>query len=299
MAKTRAYKIEFNPDLNTTRISRSGRVCLGFKFMRSNATQILKSDILDTCGVYLLLSDRDEGKRAVYVGEAESVHNRLKQHCAKPIFDWDEAIAFVSVNEDWEKSNIKYMEHGLYSRLHEAKTYQLMNGNVPKQSKVFSPDVSDEQIDEIMELVGYLGHPKLFKKANTNSTIVSKSRLIPNGASSYKAGKLYRAVFTEAFKRRLVDDADMKLFLSLNASKVFKTGGYELFRKDTGGFENLKGSNGIFRYYKDMQFQYGRHKYYLTSQLYAKSIPALLTWLSSKGVTENDVKVIYAKAYPQ
>ena len=177
MAKTRAFKIEFDPDLNTTKINRSGRVWLGVKFMRSNAAQILKKDILDTCGVYLLLSDRDDGKRAVYVGEAESVHNRLKQHCAKPIFDWDEAIAFVSVNEDWEKSNIKYMEHGLYSRLNEAKTYQLMNGNVPKQSKVFSPDVCDEQIDEIKYLVCYLGHPKLFSKAHFVPTQTSSSGL--------------------------------------------------------------------------------------------------------------------------
>ena len=298
MAKTRAYKIEFNPDLNTTKISRSGRVCLGFKFMRSNATQILKSDILDTCGGYLLLADRDDGKRAVYVGEAESVQNRLKQHCAKPIFDWDEAIAFISVNEDWEKSNIKYMEHGLYSRLHEANTYQLMNGNVPKQSKVFSPDVWDEQIDEIKELVCYLGHPKLFKKANTVPSLASKPLSVPQGVSPYKAGKLYRAVFVEVFKKGLVNDSDMKLFLSSDASKVFKTGGYELFRKDVGGFENLKGSNGVFRYYKDIQFQYGRSKYYLTSQLYDKSIPALLTWLSSKGMSENEVKVIYSKAYP-
>jgi len=130
MAKTRAYKIEFDPEQNTTKITRQGRDCMGFKLTRTNATKVLKSGVLDSCGVYLLLADRDDGTRAVYVGEAESVRDRLKQHCARPPYDWDVAIGFVGVNDDcgWEKSNIKYMEHGLYERLHDAGTYELKNG---------------------------------------------------------------------------------------------------------------------------------------------------------------------------
>ena len=296
MAKTRVYKIEFDPDLNTTKINRSGRVCMGFKFMRSNALTILKADDLDMCGVYFLLSDKGDGNRCVYVGEAESVRDRLKQHCSKPIFDWEEAIAFVSLNEEWEKSHIKYMEHGLYERLFAASTYELKNGNVPKQSKVFSPGVWDEQIDEIRELVSYLGHPSLFKKNNKAPSPTSTLVPAKNEGFEFKAGKLFRAVFVEVFKKGLVDDADMKLFLSLSASKVFKTGGFELLRKDVGNVETLKGSNGMIRYYRDIQFSYGRSKYYLTSQLYAKSIPPLLQWLSAKGLDVNAVKKIYEKA---
>lgn len=297
MAKTRAYKIEFDPDLNTTKINRSGRVCMGFKFMRSNALTVLKTDGLDKCGVYFLLSDKGDGNRCVYVGEAESVRDRLKQHCSKPIFEWEEAIAFVSLNEEWEKSHIKYMEHGLYERLLDAGVYKVKNGNVPKQSKVFSPGVWDEQIDEIKELVSYLGHPSLFKKRNKTSCSASTSVPAKSEGFEFKAGRLFRAVFVDVFKKGLVNDVDMKLFLSLNASKVFKTGGYELLRKAVGDVETLKSSNGMIRYYRDIQLPYGRSKYYLTSQLYSKSIPPLMQWLSEKGLSANAVKEIYNKAY--
>ena len=134
---------------------------------------------------------------------------------------------------------------------------------------------------------------------NSNRAIGSTATLVPAKSEGFdfKAGKLYRAVFVDVFKKELVDDADMKLFLSLSSSKIFKTGGYELLRKDVGNDETLKSSNGMIRYYKDIQLSYGRSKYYLTSQLYVKSIPPLLQWLSSKGLDTNAVKKIYDNAY--
>jgi len=43
---------------------------------------------------------------SVYVGEAEQVITRFKQHHARPPFDWDIAIAFVSKEQSLEKEKL-------------------------------------------------------------------------------------------------------------------------------------------------------------------------------------------------
>jgi hypothetical protein len=60
-------------------------------------------------GVYFLIgNDSDSGEPSAYVGEAEQVGKRLKQHISKDF--WTQVIAFVSKDENLTKAHIRYLE---------------------------------------------------------------------------------------------------------------------------------------------------------------------------------------------
>ena len=63
-------------------------------------------------GVYFLIGNNIEtGESTVYVGEAEKVTKRLKQHLSKDF--WTQVVAFVSKDENLTKAHIKYLEGNL------------------------------------------------------------------------------------------------------------------------------------------------------------------------------------------
>ncbi len=60
-------------------------------------------------GVYFLIgNDVETSEPAAYVGEAEKVAKRLKQHLGKEF--WNQVVAFVSKDENLTKAHIKYLE---------------------------------------------------------------------------------------------------------------------------------------------------------------------------------------------
>ena len=62
---------------------------------RSDLEHFLAREELAHPGVYILLGvDPESGKPLAYIGEAESVSDRIKQHKSKDY--WNAAIAFVS-----------------------------------------------------------------------------------------------------------------------------------------------------------------------------------------------------------
>lgn len=76
---------------------------------RTELESLLKRAEVEKPGVYLLIgTDPETGRQAAYVGEAEVVKDRLRQHGGKEF--WVQAIAFVSQGENLTKSHIKYLE---------------------------------------------------------------------------------------------------------------------------------------------------------------------------------------------
>lgn len=60
-------------------------------------------------GIYFLTgSDPESGKPAIYVGEAESIRDRIKAHLEKDF--WNQIIFFISKDENLTKAHIRYLE---------------------------------------------------------------------------------------------------------------------------------------------------------------------------------------------
>jgi hypothetical protein len=117
-----------------------------------------RSDLTST-GVYLLFGKDDEGKDQVYIGEAESVLKRLNQQLTQKDF-WNEAIVFVSKDENLNKAHIKYLENRLHDIAKLANRYTIDNSIIPTQSAISEPDRAEmeEYIENIKMLVNTLGH---------------------------------------------------------------------------------------------------------------------------------------------
>ena len=101
---------------------------------RTELDALLAREELESSGVYFLLGvNPDTGKQQAYIGEAEVIKERLKQHKAKALDFWNSVVVFVSKDENLTKAHIRYLENRV---LHEAKAagrYQIENSNAATQ----------------------------------------------------------------------------------------------------------------------------------------------------------------------
>lgn len=117
-----------------------------------------RNDLIST-GVYLLFGKDEDEKDLVYIGEAESILKRLNQHLNQKDF-WNEAIIFISKDENLNKAHVKYLENRLHDLALIAKRYKVENSITPTQSSISESDRSEmeEFIENIKMLVNTLGH---------------------------------------------------------------------------------------------------------------------------------------------
>jgi len=115
---------------------------------------------INTQGVYFLIGQENmANKQVVYVGEAENVWDRIKNHDSKKDF-WNEVILFTSKDDNLTKSHIKYLESRIVELAIEANRYGINNGNTPNMSSLPLPDkdAMEEFLSNIRILTGTLGH---------------------------------------------------------------------------------------------------------------------------------------------
>ena len=123
-----------------------------------------REDLVNT-GVYLLFGKDEEDTDQVYIGEAESILKRLNQHLTERDF-WNEAIIFISKDENLNKAHIKYLENRLYEIAKSSKRYKIENMITPTQSSISESDREEmeEFIENIKMLVSMLGHKVFTEK---------------------------------------------------------------------------------------------------------------------------------------
>lgn len=116
---------------------------------------------IQTTGVYMLLNKSTDLsiKGQLYIGEAENIFNRLTQHIKEKDF-WNEAIVFISKDDNLNKAHIKYLENRLHDIAWSANRYELINNQKPTQSSISESDKSEmeEFLSNILTLVSTLGY---------------------------------------------------------------------------------------------------------------------------------------------
>lgn len=76
---------------------------------RSEFDSVLARDESTSPGVYFLTGlDPETGQSSVYIGEAESIRERVKAHLEKDF--WNQIIFFISKDENLTKAHIRYCE---------------------------------------------------------------------------------------------------------------------------------------------------------------------------------------------
>jgi hypothetical protein len=122
-------------------------------------------------GLYFLLSDENgDGEPEVYIGESDSLRDRLKSHDSKRT--WDRVVAAVSTSNSWTKVHVQYMERQAISLAKAAGARQLGNSAAGYSSHVPAPLVADceEYLETIRVLVSTLAFNFLEVPASSEST---------------------------------------------------------------------------------------------------------------------------------
>lgn len=131
--------------LRTAEISNWSGKALGCS--RSELSALAEREEASRPGVYVLIgTDPATGDPAAYVGEAEEVGKRLKQHLGKDF--WSQVILFVSKDENLTKAHIKYLEGKLIGHGLEAGRGLLLNAQA---SGAKLPEADQAEMDVFLE----------------------------------------------------------------------------------------------------------------------------------------------------
>ena len=103
------------------------------------------AELVQSTGIYLLLgNDTQTNERFLYIGEADEIAQRIKQHSNDKRKEWfEEFIVFVSTDKNLTKAHVRYLEKSMYElSLENLTTIKLKNGNNPPGSNLSEYDIA-------------------------------------------------------------------------------------------------------------------------------------------------------------
>lgn len=129
---------------------------------RSKLGEALKRDECSRTGVYMLVGDDPEqpSKLRVYIGEADSVVDRIKSHSKDASKDfWTHAYLVTSKDANLTKAHARYLEHRLVELAKSAGRSLVANGNDPAPKSLPESDIADmeyflRQLQIILPVIG-------------------------------------------------------------------------------------------------------------------------------------------------
>ncbi|RIJ49155.1 GIY-YIG nuclease family protein [Maribellus luteus] len=129
---------------------------------RSTISKVISRLEFENPGIYCLKSEptKENYNERVYIGEAENIKTRLKQHLSDTKRDFSEIVFFISKDELLTKSHIKYLEARIIQEAKESKSAEIDNGNTPNLPLLHEADIDDmeyflEQIKLILPIMGF------------------------------------------------------------------------------------------------------------------------------------------------
>jgi len=187
-------------------------------------------------GIYFLIGEDENNKNKVYIGEAENVWDRLKNHDTKKDF-WSEVILFSSKDENLTKSHVKYLESRLINITMIADRYKMENSNSPSLSSLPLPD-QDSMEDFILNvklLNGTLGHKFLENPITVTETKIidvpltatTESSIIINSTGNLKLELKVKGLIAKA----LQTDEGIVVLEQSQVSDKTRPFGYSILRE--------------------------------------------------------------------
>lgn len=114
----------------------NGRV---YKISRNELGAFSERPDADNTGVYFLLGKDEDNVDTLYVGEAEKILTRLKQHLRDTIY-WSDCIVVVSKYNLLNKAHVKFLENKFYGLAKAAGRSIVINNTVPTCSSISEYD---------------------------------------------------------------------------------------------------------------------------------------------------------------
>lgn len=211
---------------------------------RTELEELLAREETEGSGVYFLFgSDADNGDQLAYIGEAEVIRDRLKQHKSKDF--WVSVVAFVSKDENLTKAHIRYLENRLIDEAKKAGRYRLENSNITN-SKLPESDREDMEVflARIQQVLPVLGSDLLTpvtgstKPKNKTHILYCKNKGAVAKGQRTETGFVVYARSTAVAKERPSAETQHPFVVTLRRKLVqdgtlIDKDGYYVFTKDT------------------------------------------------------------------
>ena len=152
-----------------------------------------KRDDIKGAGVYFLFCKEEDDSDSVYIGESETIQERLNQHIRdynadKEKFYWTTAVIFLG--RDLNKALIRYLEDRFVQIARESKRYKVLTKNtygktIMKESQTAA---MEEFIDNVRILINALGYKVLEPTVHNDphSTVDDEALFLNLGNASGK-----------------------------------------------------------------------------------------------------------------
>jgi len=129
---------------------------------RTTISKVINREEFDNPGIYILKSNSDSEsfQEKIYIGEAENIKNRIKQHLQNSKKEFVEMLFFISKDDLLTKTQIKYLESRIVQQAIDSKAAEIENGNIPSQPTLHEADKSDmeyylDQMKLILPVMGF------------------------------------------------------------------------------------------------------------------------------------------------
>ena len=134
----------------------NGRV---YKISRNELSEFSQRADSENTGVYFLFGKDEENNDTVYIGEAEKMFSRLKQHLRDSEY-WNDCIVVISKDNLLNKAHVKYLENKFYMLAQNAGRSIVINNTSPTCSSISEYDEAmlHEFINNAKLLVNTLGY---------------------------------------------------------------------------------------------------------------------------------------------
>lgn len=153
----------------------NGRV---YKISRNELAQFSNRPDAENTGVYFLLGKDENNMDTIYIGEAEKMLTRLKQHLKDQLY-WSDCIVVVSKDNLLNKAHVKFLENKFYGLAKAAGRSVVINSTVPTCSSISEYDEAMllEFISNAKLLVNTLGY-KIFDTIEDSSVKKQNSQIL-------------------------------------------------------------------------------------------------------------------------
>lgn len=153
----------------------NGRV---YKISRNELAQFSNRPDAENTGVYFLLGKDENNMDTLYIGEAEKMLTRLKQHLKDQLY-WSDCIVVVSKDNLLNKAHVKFLENKFFVLAKTAGRSVVINSTVPTCSSISEYDEAMllEFISNAKLLVNTLGY-KIFDTIEDSSVKKQNSQIL-------------------------------------------------------------------------------------------------------------------------
>ena len=186
-----------------------GRV---YKLSRTELNKYSSRPDANYTGVYFLFAKDNDNNDLIYIGEAEAIYMRLKQHISdNSLPDWTDCIVVINKDNNLNKAHVKYLESKFYELANQAGRFIVMNKKAPTCSSVseFDSAMLEEFISSTKLLVNTLGY-RVFDTYDSN-----------NNQEQHQESPIYYIKAARGADARGMNESDG--FLVLKGSKVATT----------------------------------------------------------------------------